>query len=329
MADTIADSLNTLFESELFEENNFIKIYNLLGIHGNISTLPEPSVTTPTITTPATAPPVTTPATAQSINIVNIVKINNDLIISGGFYENDIIINDYYSHIRSSQKQLLSNINSNIINDDILKHYEGNIIIDPANLDSINKVNGLTGNSGLSGEIYKLLADNKTYSDNDFIKTIKNHEVLYTDSYSNAFYDEYKTNNNNTIMNIIHTVGPSFRDNITSDDTYDNYIKYLSYKTFNKIYNNIYDKYWVKSTGTRKLLLVPISSGQFATYTYNNVTTNITKEILTITAAIFIKLYLKNQNVYMYIYNNNNNNDTTDYNYFIAQINKIIDLINT
>ena len=31
----------------------------------------------------------------------------------------------------------------------------------------------------------------------------------------------------------------------------------------------------------------------------------------------------------MYIYNNNNNNDTTDYNYFIAQINKIIDLINT
>ena len=71
-------------------------------------------------------------------------------------------------------------------------------------------------------------------------------------------------------MKIIHVVGPSFRDNI-NDTTIqnDNYMRYLSYDIFDKIYNDIFFSYKINKINkndTSKLLLVPISSGQFATF---------------------------------------------------------------
>jgi hypothetical protein len=65
--DNIASNLNNLFGSDLFKENNFIKIYNLLGITNIESPAapPEPEPPTPLADAPApapAAPPAPTPA---------------------------------------------------------------------------------------------------------------------------------------------------------------------------------------------------------------------------------------------------------------------------
>jgi hypothetical protein len=383
MADdnSIENSLNKLFESELFKENNFIKIYNLLGIHNNVSNLsapappapappapapappapaPAPAPPAPAPAPPAPAPPETTKAPAKAPAVakakrateININKKGNDLVISGGFYKKDISIPNFYNGFSVSHKTTLSNIFSNIKNEDILNDYQDNIIIDPANIYTLSHNNGLTGQSGLSGKIYELLDDTtNTYKGFNSVKDLYtiDHTILYRNKLNqDAFYGEYKiktdkiktdkiktdkikTDNNKTIY-IIHTIGPSFRDYINNTTiNNDDYIKYLSYDTFNKIYDDIlhiYNDNNKDKDKNKNLLLVPISSGLFATYTYNNIKTNITNEILTITAAIFINLYLKDQNVYMYIYKiKKGNTDDRNYKYFIAQINTIIGFI--
>jgi hypothetical protein len=55
----IASNLNILFGSNLFKDNNFIKIYNLLGIHSNISDLTPPPPASPS----ASAAPVAASST--------------------------------------------------------------------------------------------------------------------------------------------------------------------------------------------------------------------------------------------------------------------------
>ena len=252
------------------------------------------------------------------------------MVISGGFYKNNISIDNYYSSFTADDKTILSNIFSNIKNKNILDKYQDNIIIDPANIGTLSREKGLQGQSGLSSEIYKKLDyTDITYKDfqNVHKKYATNHKILYDKENVDAFYGEYKIKaDTNNKMYIIHTVGPSFRDNINNVTSYDDYIQYLSYTTFNKIYKDILYIYNVNNTDNKKkLLLVPISSGEFATYTYNNTETNITNEILTITAAIFINLYLQDQKVYMYIYNKKGNK--RNYTYFIEQINTIIGFI--
>ena len=357
MADTIAYSLNTLFESDLFKENNFIKIYDLLDIYSNVSNLSAPAAPAKAPEAPAKAPeapakapeapakapaapaaPAKAPAAAAKAKAakavrqteIKINRISNNLVISGGFYQSNIDIPNFYNVFTANNKTILSNILSNIKNENILDKYQDNIIIDPANIGSISEDHGLKGQYGLSGEIYKLLDnENNTYIHHSNLTQYigDNHTKLYTDSHINAFYGDYNITKEKEI-HIIHTVGPSFRDNI-NDTTIqnDNYMQYLSYNTFNKIYNDILHIYNDNNKDKdKKLLLVPISSGLFATYTYNNIKTNITNEILTITAAIFINLYLHDQKVYMYIYNKKGNKG--NYTYFIEQINKIIDFIN-
>ena len=305
-AENIASKLNKLFESDLFQKNYYLDIYKLLGIHTNVNNLPAPA--------PPAAP--TTP-----LPIV-IARIKDNLKISGGCFKSDIVVNDFYKG-STFDKNFLTNISNTIKNSDILADYEGNIIIDPANINSISKSNGLnhSNNGGLSKQIYiKLDKSTITYTNYTEIdrKYSKEETKLFTSPDDvNAFYDEYIIKSNKQIK-IIHVVGPDF-----SGKNQDYLDKYLTYTTFNKIYNDITKVYLEKKNDSAKLLLVPISSGLFAKLKCNGID-NITKEILTITAAIFIKLYLLHENlIEMYIWDSYGNQ--TDYNFFKEQIEKILD----
>ena len=326
-AENIASNLNNLFESELFQINYYLDIYKLLGIYTNVNNLLEQQKEAPTpppAPLPAPPAPPAPPAAPTAPLPIVIARIKDNLKISGGCFNSEILVNDFYNE-STLDKNFLTNISNTIKNSDILADYEGNIIIDPANINSISKSNGLnySNNGGLSKQIYiKLDKSTITYTNYTEIdrKYSKEETKLFTSPDDvNAFYDEYIIKSNKQIK-IIHVVGPNF-----SGKNQDYLDKYLTYTTFNKIYNDITKVYLEKKNDSAKLLLVPISSGLFAKLKCNDID-NITKEILTITAAIFIKLYLLHENlIEMYIWDSNGNQ--TDYNFFKEQIKKILDYL--
>jgi hypothetical protein len=324
------DKLKILLKSELFKINNFTRIFEILH---RVPAAPAPApapIPAPAPAKPAPAPAkpaAPTPAAPVATQQDNILfTINKDeLIINGGNLQQEIV-DDYFTDIKDSLTQTTyDEIKSNIICSDIINAIDNTtVILDPANFDSIRS--NLAGGY-LSGLIYKLINDNEKAHVPPLTDATKV-EDLFTSQYNNAFYKTYTTTIDiSKNIHIIHSVGPDFITNIEFKDTY------LNYKTFNKIYSDIYNAYInIHDHNITNLLLVCISSGIFA----SNGNIDYSTEVLTLIAAKFIKLFIinkkdnTNKNIKMYIYNPNFKDNMCKYhNIFLYQVKRIFRLITT
>jgi hypothetical protein len=286
--------LNT---KKIYEEENYYSIYKILKI--------------------------------SSTNEIKIEKSKDDLIISGGKFTTDERIPNFFENLKPLDNDIFKN---NIKFGSITKDYEYNVILDPANIESIN---GELKGDGLSGKLYKLIEGqqkelNKNDDTNiDVIRgksyTRGNYEEIFNDPNDpkdDSFYSEYKLEYNaNSKVRLIHSVGPNFAKN--DSDSANAYIKaYLKYNIFFQIYTDIYKKFTRKkaditysinaeltATGAAvagagaatsrpandpKLLLVPISAGIFSKIKdVNGKVYSLSNEILTIIACVFFKLLQK------------------------------------
>ena len=324
------DKLKILLESELFKINNFTRIFEILHRVPAAPAAPIPAAPAPA--KPAPAKPAAPVATQQDNILFTIEK--DKLIINGGNLQKETV-DDYFTDIKDSLIQTTyDEIKSNIICSNIIEAINNTtVILDPANFDSI--ISNLTGHY-LSGLIYELINPNeKTHTSP--LTNASNVKYLFTSTYKNAFYKTYNINKtiaeskkiNAIKLNIIHSVGPNFtaNNNIKFKNTY------LNYKTFNKIYSDIYNAYIdITDHNITNLLLVCISSGIFAT----NDNIDYSTEVLTLIAAKFIKLFIinknnnLNKNIKMYIYNPNfTDNMCKYYDIFLYQVKRIFRLITT
>ena len=256
--DDTASNLNNLFGSDLFKENNFIKIYNLLGI-GNIeSSEPAPP-----------APP------AELDKILGKFNYNNNKL----FYDTtEINIFDDSKKFDDSKnlaeiiKEFIENISVNkdafktallnsIIIGNILNDLKDNdIIVDPAGLNYMQT--NFNGAKGLSASIYLLIDPiYNTSSPDDVQKYFKNftdeNDLFKIDKKNkNAFHHYY--NYNDKKIHLIHAIGPNYRgESLTNIKD--------EYKNFMILYNDIYIEYNNIKTIKYKNLRLPLhSTGQFS-----------------------------------------------------------------
>ena len=277
--DNIASNLNNLFGSNLFKENNFIKIYNLLGI-GNIESPAPPAPPAP----PAAAPPAAAPApAAASTDIDNILGKfnynNNKLFYNINTINTEITIFDDNKNLGIIIKEFIKNISVTDFNvnkgafkakildsikiGDILIDLKDNyIIVDPAGLNFMQK--NFDGATGLSGDIYNNLLHPKyknssPYDVQKYFKNFTDENDLFKidKKYKNAFHHYYNDVSYKNI-HLIHAIGPNYRKkNIT------NIID--EYKNFMILYNDIYIEYNNINTIKDKNLKLPLhSTGQFS-----------------------------------------------------------------
>ena len=270
--DDIASKLNNLFGSDLFKENNFIKIYNLLGITNIESPEPAPP--------PAAPAPVSAAAPAEIDKILGKFNYNNNN--NKLFYDTTTEIKifddskkfDDSKNLAEIIKEFIQNISVNIdafktallnsiIIGDILKDLQNNdIIVDPAGLNFMqNKFDGATG---LSGDIYNNLLDPKykISSPDDvqiYFKNFTNENDLFKidKKNKNAFHHYYNDESYKNI-HLIHAIGPNYREkNLTNIKD--------EYKNFMILYNDIYIEYNNINTIKDKNLRLPLhSTGQFS-----------------------------------------------------------------
>ena len=284
--DDIASKLNNLFGSDLFKENNFIKIYKLLGIT-NIES-PEPA--------PPPAPP---PAPAEIDNILRKFNYNyNNNILS---YDTDTtteinIFNDS-KNLAEIIKEFIQNIsvtdfnvnkgafktkilNSIIIGDIVNELGDNDIIVDPAGLNYMKGEDPINDANGLSYILYNYIKGTGDFKlpdeiHNHFLKFDNVKELFINNKdQQNALYYEYKienhkpTNNKasnkpqveikNTIKNLklIHAIGPNYNI-IKITDIKD------EYKKFMVLYNDIFSVY-IHKINDKNLRLPLHSTGLFS-----------------------------------------------------------------
>ena len=288
--DNIASNLNNLFGSNLFKENNFIKIYNLLGI-GNIES-PEPAppepASPPAPAAPAPAAPAPAPAApaAASTEIDKILgKFNYNNNNNKLFYDNTTEIKifddskkfDDSKNLAEIIKEFIEklavtdfNVNKDAFKAKILDSIkigdivnelgDNDIIVDPAGLNFMQT--NFNGAKGLSASIYLLLDPiYNTSSPDDVQKYFKNftdeNDLFKIDKKNkNAFHHYY--NYNDKKIHLIHAIGPNYRGESLT------HIK-DEYKNFMILYNDIYNEYNNIKTITDKNLRLPLhSTGQFS-----------------------------------------------------------------
>ena len=114
---------------------------------------------------------------------------------------------------------------------------------------------------------------------NDFYKNYLTYNATDASQHQYAVYKEYKDSRKNTILNIIHAIGPDFNQsndcikiineitNITDINSSTNIYKlfYTVYRSIYVVFNNIY----ILNT-SKKLYMVPFSIGVFAGKNPNN-----------------------------------------------------------
>jgi hypothetical protein len=170
------------------------------------------------------------------------------------------------------------------------------ILTDTAGLKFIIEIKNIdtkTDAQALSGAIYKKIGQHNntiqnTIKDDDIFKQFKDKE--YNDTFLDRYYNKYlnytnkssekyavfksyKYSNGNIILNIIHSIGPHFRDS----DICKNSIKEINnlqdinkttniYKLFYAVYRSIYLVFYEKyiKNNNLKLYMVPYSIGVFA-----------------------------------------------------------------
>jgi hypothetical protein len=272
--DNIASNLNNLFGSDLFKENNFIKIYNLLGIT-NIESPAPPSASTPAPTptpapepAPAPAPPPLADAPAEIDNILGKFNYNNNkLFYNIGTDNIEIKIFDDSKNLAEIIKEFI-NEKKPTFNTEILNSFKAgisiidnitdtDIIVDPAGLNFMQK--NFNGVDGVSKIIYKLL--DPIYNNSSPIDVIQhfnqfnNDDDLFKGDVRNAFYNKY--NYNDKIIHLIHAIGPNY-SSIKLTDIKD------EYKKFMVLYNDIFSVYTDNITNDKKLRLPLHSTGLFS-----------------------------------------------------------------
>jgi hypothetical protein len=223
--DNIASNLNNLFGSNLFKENNFIKIYNLLGIT-NIESPPAPPAPKPAPPAPpapkpaSTAPPAPAPepptpppapsASTEIDNILSKFKYNGNKLL----YNNaEITIFDDNTNLAeiikltetvfsAKNEDFKTKILNSIINGDIVTDLKDtDIIVDPAGLDFMKGNNKLNGAAGLSYALYNYIKGTIDFFSPLEVKTnfdkFTNENDLFQVSkiFKNAFYYEYDITN--------------------------------------------------------------------------------------------------------------------------------------
>jgi len=293
--DNIASNLNNLFGSNLFKENNFIKIYNLLGIHSNISNLTQsPSAA------PPEAPPEAPAAPAPPAEIDNILGNfnynNNDNKL---YYDTtEINIFDDSKNLGIIIKKFIENItgfiekkdafktkilDSIIIGDIVNELKDNDIIVDPAGLNYMKQNNQLNNTTGLSYALYNYIMDTREfYSPLKVKKHFDNFDnvtklFLNNKRERNALFHEYnihkhepinnkasnpqvKIDNTITTLKLIHAIGPDYTGQTLT------HIK-GEYKKFMVLYNDIYIEYnnikTIKTIKDKNLRLPLHSTGQF------------------------------------------------------------------
>ena len=261
-----ASKLQELFNTALFTNNNYIRIFELLNKKNIIL-----------------------------IDNILVYKTNIDLYISYTTLNNLIKINNFYDIHNDAEKTnkiaKLKNIMNRIINEDIRNNIQNDIIVDPAGLDFV--YNNFDGAGGLSRAIYNILTEKASLLPQ--FKLTGNKDNFLNDLFTiniNAGYKEYtdkRDTSGTTKINIIHSIGPNFSDF--------NNKKYLNYKTFKKIYDDIITVFKTKTEtkSNNKLRLCALSSGLFAA--------NYKDEIIYILALVFIELCINEpkENFDMYI----------------------------
>ena len=270
--DDTASKLNNLFGSNLFKENNFIKIYNLLGI-GNIeSSEPAPP---PPPSPSVTAAPIAAPLTNDIFNKIQNVSIT---LKDGTSSNYDIPIFSNLDISKEDKKKIIDSIN----NEDILKDYDDNtVILDPAGLkymqgnvdfEKIETNNTLEYKSqnfsggGLSGHLYENINTKIIPKEVFDFYNSKTYSNLYNDPIDVSIYNSYDSTKTGKKINIIHSLGPDFSNDIPKKYTE----KYITNNTlldlFIKIYNNILDVFTTeyKQNKNLKLRLCALSSALFS-----------------------------------------------------------------
>ena len=250
--DNIASNLNNLFGSNLFKENNFIKIYNLLGI-GNIE-----------------SPDIDNILGKFKYNdnklFYNIDTMNTEITIFDDKTNLAKIIKEFINKLPSGNfdaKKTTFNIdvlNSIIIGDIVTDLEDNDIIVDPAGLNFMQT--NFNGAKGLSASIYLLLDPiYNTSSPDDVQKYFKNftdeNDLFKIDKKNkNAFHHYY--NYNDKKIHLIHAIGPNYRgESLTNIKD--------EYKNFMILYNDIYIEYNNIKTIKDKNLRLPLhSTGQFS-----------------------------------------------------------------
>ena len=151
--------------------------------------------------------------------------------------------------------------------------------------------NNFNGAGGASAQIYKILSKDKPNKEviNHYMQ-FKTEKELYETNTKNISVAYYSSYNNNTI-NIIHTIGPDFRQ----DDYLKNIIKNDDlkdlYKLYYKIYDDVYKEFIIHYNKNKKLKLrlLVVSTAIFI---------NFNEEYKIKILTVFIKVYLELNKLY-------------------------------
>jgi hypothetical protein len=272
----IATTLQNLFKSDLFKTNNYTRIFNLLN-KNNIKT-PLILVSSPE-SSPKSKP---NPEPESKLNPDPNEPLNKPTRVPYDDPKNQALIID---DVSLNKEEIIKSIhNENILN----TINDNTVILDPAGLDFMQK-SPLEG-GGLSGQIYKLLVDNK----NPFINFYKDktYETLYDeDPLDLAKFMQY--NITGKTLNIIHSIGPDF-----NLETYSYLLKDITLldNVFLKIYKNILNVFLDNFKANNQLKLCVLSGKIFANGNQ--------PIILLCIAKIYIILWLKLKEIYPSTYKN-------------------------
>ena len=296
--DNIASNLNNLFGSNLFKENNFIKIYNLLGITNIESQAapPEPA-SPPAPAAPAPAPAAPAAASTEIDKILgkfNYNNNNNKLFYDINTINTEITIFDDNKNLGIIIKEFIKNISvtdfnvnkgafetalldSIIIGDIVNELGDNDIIVDPAGLNFMKGDNNLNDAAGLSYALYNYI---KGTGDFYSPKKVQSHFKKFDDetklfinkeNQRNAFYNDYTIHKhdpkNDKASNIPQVIIKSYITNLKLIHAIGpNYMRESltdikdEYKKFMILYNDIYQAYNNIKTITDKNLRLPLHS---------------------------------------------------------------------
>lgn len=298
--DPIASNFNNLFSSNLFKENNFIKLYNIL-LNNN--------TTTSTITINDSTSIITINYTVE--NVDKIAKIDYTKFV--GFVGFDDIKS--YFNDKVKKKEIIESILNKAIQAELSNN---DIIVDPAGLEFMKGKQPLliynktkkkfSGASGVSGSLYKYIINittgdtiyNRLETDQNIkaYYNIENQDELFDIKFRNAKYMQYNIIYDNKLnleklttnkLNLIHAVGYDYRGKSQSDNK--DFDFSIEIPKFLKLYKDIYNEYEEpikKLKGNYNLRLPCHSTGLFAgKYKY---------EILICIAFAYLDIYVKFKN---------------------------------
>lgn len=340
MSESIASNLKSLFTSNLFKTNNFIRIFKLLDISHNSTNIETKSDIN-----------VEPTSTVDDKTNIKLKKLNG---ADENFKYEEVTIT--YTDNTTEKKSIpifdfkfdanfndtvKGNLIASLINENILDGItEDFYILDPAGLNYMKGEDKLKDASGISAQIYNLFITADEYS-NDSVKKFYKTKIIDDPNDDNFLHKKHANNQVNVSIyqqydskdhkiNVIHTIGPNLRKT-----SYNSYI--VNTETLLQLFIDIYDdiirvfKAIPNPNPNSKLRLCAISSGIFA-HGYHDL-------ILQCISYVYINLWINNNtlrdNLELYIYTPDPNlnanakakekklyDEQTNYNYVKAIIEK-------